>query len=55
MRKSTGGSFFWPEKQDRAVTEINQLVSRLSQPDMDRRDRLDFKSDELTPYKLIPG
>ena len=41
--------------QDRGVTEIDQLVCKLSQPDMDRRGRLHFKSEELSPYKLMLG
>ena len=55
MKKGSEESFFWPEKQDKAETYADQLVCRLSQPDIDRRGSLHFKSEELLPYKLMLG
>ena len=43
----------WPEKQDIAEIYADKLVSKLSQPDIDRRGRLHFKKEELSAYRMM--
>ena len=53
MRKASGDNFIWPEKRDIAEIHADQLVCKLSQPDIDRRGSLHFKKEELSAYRLM--
>ena len=53
MRKASGDNFIWPEKRGIAEIHADQLVCKLSQPDIDRRGSLHFRKEELSAYRLM--
>ena len=50
MKRALGTGFIWPDQVDRDTDDDDQIIKKLSEPSLGRRDVLSFERSEIQQY-----
>ena len=57
MKRALGTGFIWPDQVDTDTVDDDQIIKKLSEPSLGRRDVLSFERSEIQQYfpQLVPS
>ena len=50
MKRALGTGFIWPDQVDTDTVDDDQIIKKLSEPSLGRRDVLSFVRSEIQQY-----